>query len=533
MKKYFIFAAIAAAGLLTSCSSSDDAISEGPGNPDVNADLVQIKIGVAQPVASITRGTGTVGGVVNNTGVAANDAYVLPNSWAGQTVNVYMFNHGTLNVAQFTNLASANPVAVDIYNNAVLTTPSTGNTGIANYLTDGPWGDPAVPERYVKYYPMTGNFDFWGYRIDDATAADPAVDGDVLKTVISVDGTQDVLSGVANIPATYADLTAGKLKDAVDAYKTANSISTDEDAYTQYKASRLFSASAARADVQPELKFGHMMTRLTFNAYAGSDDAKAYTELGGTAAVFDPGTDSYEGVYVAGINVRAISSIDETDPANPVITYVDPTKGTFKIAGTASDFKPSLTWANATATPAAFELQKRGDKVNKTTGDVITLAAYNALSGSDQANYRDATANDKLISIIDATVLNTNNKPDYDKNGAILLWNTATDGSTKNSIGESIIAPSAAAYEIDIILCQRVVTVETINGVPVTYEDVKWNTIKRRFRAGYDANDATTNFQPGTSYNFSIKVYGLERIAITTTLTPWEFGENLDIDTDN
>ena len=515
MKKYFIFAAIAAAGLFASCSSSDDAISEAPVNPIQETDFVPIKIGVAKPIASITRGTGTVGGVVNGTDAANNDGSTtgtpLANSWAGQTVNVYMFNHGTLDVAQFTNLASANPTAQDIYNNAVLTTPSTGNTGVADYLVDeNDWTTPGTAERYVKYYPMTGNYDFWGYRIDDATAADPAKDGDVLKTVISVNGTQDVLSGVANIPANYAGL-AGTLKDAVDAYAAANGIAVNEDAYTAYKANRLFSASAARANVQPELVFSHMMTRLTFDAYAGSNNAKAYTENGGNATEFDAGTDTYQGVYVAGIKVRAISSIDETNPTAPVVTYVDPTKGTFEIAGTDAAFKPSLTWddADAQAVPAAFELMKRDP---------------NAAT----------PANANLIPLIDVTDVDGNGDPNYDTNGAILLWNTATDGSVKNTIGEAIIAPSAAAYEIDIILCQKVVTKEeVVSGDPVDSETVKWSTIKKTFRAGYDSANNTTFFQPGTSYNFSIKVYGLERIAITTTLTPWEFGENVDVDTDN
>ena len=516
MKKYFIFAAIATASLFASCSSSDDAISEAPVNPIQETDLVPIKIGVTQPTASVTRGTGTVGGVVDGTNAAVkNDGTAggAANVWKGQKVKVYMFDHGTLNVATFQNVGGATET---LFENAELTTPAAAATGIADYLVPtGQLQDQNTPERYVKYYPMSGNFDFWGYRVDDATATAPAIDGDGdLATTIEVDGTQDVLSGVANIPASYTTIPdPSNLKDAVDAYGASlNPALAGEEAFTAYKANRLYSASAARKNVQPELMFGHMMTRLTFDAYAGSDNAKKVTNGDGVDNNFDPDNgDVYNGVYVTGITVRAIEAIDNTDPNAPEITYDDPTAGTFKIAGIGANFKPSLTWGTTTQEPAAFVLKKRD--VNATTPE-----------------------NAPLIDLIDANVtkvVGTQNVADYDKNGAILLWETATDGTVKKEVGEAIIAPSAAAYEITINLCQTVVKTETLAGVAVTYETKQFNTIKNVYRPSFDATNDATRFQPGTSYNFSIKVYGLEKIDITTTLKPWVFGENINIDTDN
>ena len=62
MKKYFIFAAIAAAGLLTSCSSDDKIASEVGPNPIEGEDMVPIQIGVGQTASvDVTRGTGSVG----------------------------------------------------------------------------------------------------------------------------------------------------------------------------------------------------------------------------------------------------------------------------------------------------------------------------------------------------------------------------------------------------------------------------------------------------------------------------------------
>ena len=89
MKKYFIFAAIAAAGLLTSCSSSDD-ITEATGTPSVNSDETPIVLNVSQRAsAEVNRGTGTVGGILD-----------ADNLWDGEHVNVYMFNKGTFTVTQ-------------------------------------------------------------------------------------------------------------------------------------------------------------------------------------------------------------------------------------------------------------------------------------------------------------------------------------------------------------------------------------------------------------------------------------------------
>ena len=74
MKKYLFFA-LAAVGMLSSCSS-DDVVSSGSDPVDDNS-LVPIRIGLGQ---TITRGTGTVGGFDDT-----ND-----NVWNRQLVNIYM-----------------------------------------------------------------------------------------------------------------------------------------------------------------------------------------------------------------------------------------------------------------------------------------------------------------------------------------------------------------------------------------------------------------------------------------------------------
>lgn len=86
MKKLFLMGAVASLGLLASCSSDDDLSTGGNGKDG----LQQIKIGMGVQANVATRGTGTVGAVG-----AEN------NKWAKQTVNVYMLNKGTLDLAKF------------------------------------------------------------------------------------------------------------------------------------------------------------------------------------------------------------------------------------------------------------------------------------------------------------------------------------------------------------------------------------------------------------------------------------------------
>lgn len=252
MKKLFLMGAVASLGLLASCSSDDDLSTGGNGKDG----LQQIKIGMGVQANVATRGTGTVGavGAENNT-------------WAKQTVNVYMLNKGTLDLAKFGD----DP----IYENTVLTTPADNASGIATELVRG------VPQ--YKYYPTTKTaFDFWGYRLDDAdvtaegdrdgsaTAAAiksgkffPYTSGDSLLIGFQIDGTQDIMAGKA--------------------------VPTEEEMNKCGGVDNIYSAFAARRDVQPNIKFEHLLSRLNFQVLAGAEST----------------TDANTGVKVTGITVKS------------------------------------------------------------------------------------------------------------------------------------------------------------------------------------------------------------------------------------
>ena len=221
MKKY-LFIALAAAGMLSSCSS-DDTVANN------SEDLVPIKIGMGNIATNVTRGTGTVG---------ASGATVT-NQWNGELVNIYMFDQGTLNLAQ--NLGTA------IYDNEEFQTPA-GEDGSTTFAT--------ATSGAVKFYPASGNFDFFGYRTDGAETAAPALNtaGDAYVAPITIDGSQDVMGAQCD--------------------KTAAAAALDAAAGTT-GTTKFFSAYAARKGVQPELIFKHLLSRLTFEVKAGNSNASA------------------------------------------------------------------------------------------------------------------------------------------------------------------------------------------------------------------------------------------------------------------
>lgn len=246
--------AVASLGLLASCSSDDDLSTGGNGKDG----LQQIKIGMGVQANVATRGTGTVGAVG-----AEN------NKWAKQTVNVYMLNKVTLDLAKFGD----DP----IYDNTVLTTPADNASGIASEL------DEHGVAQY-KYYPTTKTaFDFWGYRLDDANKATgiedqagtdskvavtsgefvPYISGDSLLIGFKIDGTQDIMAGKA--------------------------VPTEEEINKCGGEENIYSAFAARRDVQPNIKFEHLLSRLNFQVLAGAEST----------------TDDNTGVKVTGITVKS------------------------------------------------------------------------------------------------------------------------------------------------------------------------------------------------------------------------------------
>lgn len=286
--------AVASLGLLASCSSDDDLSTGGNGKDG----LQQIKIGMGVQANVATRGTGTVGAVGEK-----------ENTWAKQTVNVYMLNKGTLDLAMF----GEDP----IYENTVLTTPTDNASGIATELVGG--------VAQYKYYPTTKTaFDFWGYRLDDAdvTAAGdqdgsataaaiennkfvPYISGDSLLIGFKIDGTQDIMAGKA--------------------------VPTEEEIAQCGGEDNIYSAFAARREVQPNIKFEHLLSRLNFQVLDGkktetTDPDKAVKVTGITVKSKATGklVIAYQGEATTFTNVSDQLIVDKyEDPEAEAALYTD------------------------------------------------------------------------------------------------------------------------------------------------------------------------------------------------------------------
>ena len=250
MKKMFLFA-LAAAGMLTACSN-DDTLG---GNGEQNVSEQQIRLGVASSKVQ-TRGTGTVGGMTD-----------AENVWAGQTLWVYMLQKGSMDLAYYKAPAVGTTAAAEteVFNNKKFNAPNAADNTKSGLAT--------TADGTIAYYPVSGNYDFWGYRVDDAVAGDPVVKlvndaGDEVaadqatKRVvdIKIDGSQDIMAGKA-------------------------APSTDEVAKLGNYADNFYSAYAARKGVQPNITFNHLLTRFTFEVRAGSKATAGLPAGGNTDAV--------------------------------------------------------------------------------------------------------------------------------------------------------------------------------------------------------------------------------------------------------
>ena len=484
MKKSFMFVAVAAAGMLASCSS--DSLTAGP-DPKIEPtqeERVPIEIGVAsvQTKAS-TRGSGAVGDLDGD----AN------NVWKGQKINAFMFDKGKLTIPTDDE--------GDIYNNTELTTPSGVVSGIAKqYLT------PTTVKH--KYYPQRGNFDFWGYYADDANAAavtaDPtnavdatspiaseivAGDHDVIVPFV-INGTQDLM--VAKAVPVGADATA------ISGWDAAN-----QDRY--------YSAFAARNKVQPELTFKHLLTLLKFKIKGGTPSSCGWswnsTALTPTWEGPTVG-EKFTGVFVKSIKIKSQST------------------GYIVAAYTRDDMSTDTRYQNATklikfddtTTAPATEPDNYTDFElwNDTDGDGKLDALYNFDPAAGDLTVT-AVADDHYDKLYKATATPT----------TATTENTAWDYD-EVPVGSGILAQTRDSYVMEIELGQYLLDVEdTSNPAASTYK-IKSNIISD-IPVVVDPDDLSKKFEIGKAYTLTITVYGYEEIKIKTTLEGWIDGGDVPV----
>ena len=327
MKKLFLFATIAASGLFVSCSSSDDAVSDAQNTAieDVDANgRPAIHVGIGNIAQMATRGTGTVGGVE---GFGADLTGEVTNKWAGQHINVFMFTKGALdndgNIIEaqkyettfnLTNIAAPNENPNYLYNNTEMVTPGSAENKIPGMgaFAQTNSDEAMIEDGTIQYYPLSGNFDFFGYHLDDALDPDvaqatPATvdyyinkdDDDKWTVPFVIDGTQDLMSTKAALTTAQEGKISGRPNDYYSAY-------------------------AARKDVQPILSFNHLLTRFAFFVKAGNKDAAGFT------------FGKYNATTAAEKNATLPDALNSTDPldATGAANYNATLTGALPIDGT-------------------------------------------------------------------------------------------------------------------------------------------------------------------------------------------------------
>lgn len=321
MKKMFFFA-LAAAGMLTACSN-DDTLG---GNGEKNVSELQIRLGVASAKVQ-TRGTGTVGGMTDD-----------ENVWAGQTLWVYMLQKGSMDLAVYKSptVGTTAGTELEVFNNKEFKAPNTADKIKSGLAT--------TADGTIAYYPVSGNYDFWGYRVDDAVKGTPAVktvndNGDEVdadkatKRVVEIEinGSQDIMAGKA----------APSTKEV-----------TDLGGY----ADNFYSAYAARKGVQPNITFNHLLTRFTFEVRAGSKATAGLPAGGNTDAVkvtgvsVDSKTTGTLTVAYTGATKEAADLLTFTGAASPLTLKQRSTTAADNNEALVALEPVSLTWTDDAAT---------------------------------------------------------------------------------------------------------------------------------------------------------------------------------------
>ena len=236
MKKLFLFA-VAAVALTTACSKQANLAS--PGAEDAFRLESPVPVQFATNVGRVTtKGNGALDG------------------WAGSE-SLYFFGIERLKDQQGAD-------SLDMARPFISNVPETAPAGTSGSIT---LYNPAVAGHEEPYYYGSGNYEFFGYYLDDA--GDPAetflrTDPDTsYVTHITIDGTQDVLVG-------YADRdTVVNRKGRLDPPVVVNK-------------ERLFSAYAIRKwSAKPEMLFKHKLSRFDFYIRSGEAEAENTIKVAG------------------------------------------------------------------------------------------------------------------------------------------------------------------------------------------------------------------------------------------------------------
>lgn len=231
MKKNFLWVAFAAITMV-GCTSDEITLSDQQQEANEQG-LMPVNLSLSSATASVTqtRGTGTVG-----------DTIQAANAFRYENIYVLMMDVTAGKEWKYTDCGGT---LGEQFNNTFFCRPQAGATdGVYSLEYNGFSGGAGGA---LKYYPMHGISDFFGYYIDDAADmkdvnGNPKVaynaDSTALVLPFTISGSQDIMVGKAT---NYADGPKG------------------------------FSNTTARANKVPRIDMKHMLTRFTFEVVAGDN----------------------------------------------------------------------------------------------------------------------------------------------------------------------------------------------------------------------------------------------------------------------
>lgn len=545
MKKQFFYAAMAIA-FMASCTSEDNLVVD-PVNPTPEEDKVALNLGVATPAMTVgSRGTGMVGYVGD---------YANKSSWDSQELFVSM-------VDKKTNLVYEEPDGTPYFNKVTFRAPKSvvdedNNKGLIRiYNTYNEADDNGILE--YKYYPVTGNYTFYGWHVDDAydataptltTTAHSDTDsnpetpddgGTATVTGIIINGSQDVLA--ANTLAIPENMGSSLADNPY--YTVAQEFEANGGTYGEMYAAQ-FSAKTARNGFTPILNFKHTLARLQFfvRSGKGSDAAKNYMKLDESDGQLKP--KKRVNYQVTQDNWKESEDEDDNTKDDDFAQFEekDMLDGAMYVTG----IKLLNVYDN-------IELNLIDQTANVKSGSAKATNGFDLMSTPEQAELTNIKALQPLVAVAPEYVWGFNTIPE----GGTEVVNNA-DGTMATPIGESIMYLPVAEQDIEgneigtdqiiklqVQLGQCLIKTENESKLesdpdkytyywdqpkPVTLSlDASNLTVPN----GPDNQPLSKEFAAGRSYNVYITIYGRERIEVSAQLVPWVEGGDItgDIEDD-
>lgn len=432
MRQFFLYAMMMA-GVLASCSQNEN---EGlPDNEpvDLTPSAEPIMISAASPSVVVnTRSAGSIG---------ADGASDPTNTWSGQDLYIFACQKNS-ETGETMNDRIPDPTTYPLYNEHG--TVASGKT--ASIVWEN---------NKTLYFPRSNAYDFFGYYADDASTKAPTVmtlnNANVLYVPFTINGSQDLMIAKAALTE----------QQKTDLGENVN---------------KAYSAFTARKNVQPSMKFEHLLTRLVFKVQ-GLGDAKP------------------ENVYVQSIKVKSKAT------SKLVIVYTSE-----------NEKNKGIQWDAADDGSTLLALQERNAEGKMQALDFGITIPEDLPQEKDPSiilGRYPVSATDTPAKVVGEALLVNPNVDTYTVEIEVVQYYDEKDQLIPDEMDAAGKSKRYYKYTLD------------LKASDVT---------KPTTESGKEPENAgITTFAPSTSYNIIVGIYGLEPMEITAELGNWVPGGDINV----